>query len=412
MLSIQQAHFIMSDVFFSIGASLLTKIVMLLINIVSFRLLETSEYGSLALILAMANTVVAVSSMGASVAVNSVVAKYGANNVSSKFVKYNYTICIVTSIAMVVFIYIIDFEHPVNIKASDVFVFIFLFALFSSLNSISEAVLVGFHEYRVKFINNLLNLIIIVPLFFYLIITYAIWGVMASLIAYRVLLFIKNFSSTLSTKLLATSNNSSLADSREVRHLFKTLSLPVVFSGLTVAPVLAIAFKLVSMQEDGMKKLAFFNIAYQVYLIAIFIPSALNGYFISRFSKRDKAVGMDFKKIGFYNLLFSIVVVIALLIFQNIIFWFIDSKNPIFINNYYIMLGAIIFYSINAVYASVWPSINRAWIGFIMNIVWAITLISITYILSVFEIAEALSWGFLISYLVLSIVQFLSLKKY
>ena len=74
------------------------------------------------------------------------------------------------------------------------------------------------------------------------------------------------------------------------------------------------------------------------------------------------------------------------------------------------MLGTIILFSLNAVFASYWPSVGKAWFGFYMNIVWAIILLGVTFIFSKYKISAALSWAFLIAYLTLSVVQILSYK--
>ena len=74
------------------------------------------------------------------------------------------------------------------------------------------------------------------------------------------------------------------------------------------------------------------------------------------------------------------------------------------------MLGTIVFFSLNAVFASYWPSIGKAWFGFYMNIIWAIVLLIVTFVFSKYEISAALSWAFFIAYLALTIVQLLSYK--
>ena len=99
-----------------------------------------------------------------------------------------------------------------------------------------------------------------------------------------------------------------------------------------------------------------------------------------------------------------------LFLFKDLYFYIIDSKNDVIINNFYIMLLTIIFFSVNAIFASLWPSVNRAWFGMWMNLIWAVTLLSVTYILSSQNVAESLAWGFLTSYLILTIVQILFYK--
>lgn len=399
----------MNNVFFSLGANIASKMIILLVNLVSFRILLPEDYGVISLLLAMTATIGAVAGMGASVAVNSIVAREGFSSLTSLFIKYNYFFAFLFSVILAGFIYIFYLNDINKIPSWQIFAFILMFSLTSSLNSISEAILVGLHDYKRLFINNFASFLIFLPISFYLIVEFKITGVLINLLAYRFLLLLVNFYSVNKTKLLKIRSNNK-DEKREIFKKFKELSLPVILSGLLVAPVIGLAFKIVTMQDYGLEQLAYFNIVYQVYLVAIFIPNALNGYFISRFSSNDGNVQKDFLKIAKNNFFFALVVSFCLFIFQKVFFLIVNDYSAALINNYYIMLGTIVLFSLNAVFASFWPSIGKAWFGFYMNIVWAVVLLSITFIFSKYKISEPLSWAFLIAYFVLSVVQILNYK--
>lgn len=399
----------MNNIFFSLGANIASKMIILLVNIVSFRLLLPEDYGIIALLLAMTATIGAVAGVGASVAVNSVVAREGFSSLSALFVKYNYFFAFLFSIIMAIFIYVFYLDNIHKIPSWQIFTFIFLFSLSSSLNSISEAVLIGLHNFKRIFLNNFISFLLFLPISFYLIIEFKITGVLLNLLLYRFFLFLINFYSVHKTKLLKIRSND-MEEKKEIYKKFKELSLPVILSGLLVAPVIGLAFKIISIQENGLQQLAYFNIIYQVYLVAIFIPNALNGYFISRFSTKGGSSQKDFLKIAKNNFFFALVVSFCLFLFQKVFFLIVNDHSATLMNNYYIMLGTIVLFSLNAVFASFWPSVGKAWFGFYMNIVWAVVLLSITFIFSKYKISEPLSWAFLIAYLVLSVVQILNYK--
>lgn len=399
----------MNNIFFSLGANIASKMIILLINIVSFRLLLPEDYGVISLLLAMTATIGAVSGMGASVAVNSVVAREGFSSFTSLFVKYNYFFSFLFSVIMAGFIYTFYLDNINKIPTWQIFSFILFFSLFSSLNSISEAVLVGLKDFKRIFFNNLTSFLIFLPVSLYLIVELKDSGVLISLISYRCLLFLINFHSVNKTKLLKIKSDD-IDEKVKIYKKFKGLSIPVILSGLLVAPVIGLAFKIVTMQDDGLEKLAYFNIVYQIYLVAIFIPNALNGYFISKFSSRNENDQTNFLKIAKNNFLFSLVVAFCLFVFQKIFFLIVNNHSVDLVNNYYIMLGTIILFSLNAVFASYWPSVGKAWFGFYMNIIWAFVLLGVTFIFSTYKISAALSWAFFIAYLTLSIVQILSYK--
>lgn len=399
----------MNNIFFSLGANIASKMIILLVNLASFRLLLPEDYGVISLLLAMTATIGAVSGMGASVAVNSVVAREGFTSLSALFVKYNYFFACLFSIIMAGFIYIFYLDNINKIPTWQIFSFILFFSLFSSLNSISEAVLVGLKDFKRIFFNNLTSFIIFLPVSLYLIIELKISGVLISLLSYRFLLFLINFYSVNKTKLLKFKSDD-INEKVKIYKKFKELSIPVILSGLLVAPVIGLAFKIVTMQDDGLEQLAYFNIVYQIYLVAIFIPNALNGYFISKFSSRNENDQTNFLKIAKNNFLFSLVVAFCLFVFQKIFFLIVNDHSVDLVNNYYIMLGTIILFSLNAVFASYWPSVGKAWFGFYMNIIWAVVLLGVTFIFSTYKILAALSWAFFIAYLTLSAVQILSYK--
>lgn len=399
----------MNNIFFSLGANIASKMIILLINVISFRLLLPEEYGVISLLLAMTATIGAISGMGASVAVNSIVARNGFTSLSALFVKYNYFISFIFSIVLAIFIYIFYLDNINQLPWWQVFSFILFFSLFSSLNSISEAVLVGLKDFKRIFFNNLTSFLVFLPVSLYLIVELKIPGVLISLIAYRLLLSIINFSSVSKTKLLKFKSYD-VNGKLKIYKQFKELSVPVILSGLLVAPVIGLAFKIVSDQEYGLTHIAHFNIVYQVYLVAIFIPNALNGYFISRFSSKSEDRERSFLKIARNNFLFALVVALCMFIFQKLFFLIVDDYSADLINNYYIMLGTIIMFSVNAVFASYWPSVGKAWFGFYMNAVWATILLGVTFTFSKYEVSAALSWAFFIAYLILSVVQILSYK--
>lgn len=393
----------MNNIVYALGANIASKIIILLVNIISFRLLVSEDYGIVSLLLVMAATIGAVSGMGASVAVNSVVAKEGMSSLTSLFVKYNYLLSILISFIMAIVIYLIYANSIEKLPMWQVFGFVFIFSLFTSFNSISEAVLIGFQYFKKIFVNNFVNALMFLPICFVLIIKFEIVGVLVTLLVYRLFLFMANFHAVSRTNIL-TFKSDNASYKKQIALKFKELTLPVILSGLLVAPVIGLAFKILVDQDGGLQKLAYFNIVYQVYLVAVFVPNALNGFLVSHFSKNNK--DYDFPKIFKYNLLFSLVICIVLFIAQDIFYWIIGDSNINLVSNYNIMLGSIVLFSANAVFASFWPSIGKAWFGLYMNIVWAITLLTVTFILSKCQVAEALAWAFLSSYLLLSVIQY------
>ena len=117
----------MNNIFFSLGANIASKMIILLINVISFRLLLPEEYGVISLLLAMTATIGAISGMGASVAVNSIVARNGFTSLSALFVKYNYFISFLFSIILAIFIYVFYLDDINQLPSWQIFSFILFF---------------------------------------------------------------------------------------------------------------------------------------------------------------------------------------------------------------------------------------------------------------------------------------------
>lgn len=394
----------MNNIFYSLGANIASKSIIFLLNIIGFRTLEIEEYGVLSLILAMAATVGVFANMGASVAITNVVSKNRGENLSKVFINFNYLLSILLSFILSIVVYLGFVDNIEGVNNYYIFLFLFLFTLFSANNAISEAVLSGFYNFKRIFLNNFFNFLLFLPLILIFTLKMGLLGGLLSLILYRLFLSLFNFYSA--SKLIKSNNKIKYKKyMNKVGKLLKDLTLPIVLSSFLVAPIIGFSFKIISSQEFGLEYLGYFSIVYQLYLVSIFVPNSLTAYFVSRFSRNNVDVENDIKVIAKYNFIFSLLIIVFLYIFKGLFLYLIGQNNIVISNNYNIMLVVIFFFCLNSVFSSYWPSVNKAWFGLYFNLIWAAVLLGVCYILAINNVEEALAYAFLASYFILTFVQ-------
>lgn len=392
----------MNNIVFSLGASVASRAILLLINILSFRVLSAEKYGEITLFLAISVMVGAVSNMGSNMAINSQIARFGFTDNNKIFINYNYLFSFVFSFLLTAFFLIFYYKSFINYNYFELLVFIFFYTIFGSFNAISESILLGVGRFRDIFVNNFLTLTISIPFCFYLIGNIGLYGVIYSLIVYKILLLIFNF---MSVKKLGELNFKKWEINRDIISKFKNYSVPVIFSGFIVALAIGLAFKVMTLQDGGLEKLGFFNIVYQIYIVSTFIPNALNGYLIAKFSA-NSTLDSYFYKVVSFNFIFSLLVATLLYIFRDLVFILVGNDGVNLIDNYKIMLFTISIFSVSVVFTSYWTSIGKSWLGFYLNILWSITLLVVVYIFVYLKSPVALAWGFCLAYLISTVLSF------
>lgn len=392
----------MKNIVFSLGASVASRAILLLINILSFRVLSAEKYGEITLFLAISVMVGAVSNMGSNMAINSQIARFGFTDNNKIFINYNYLFSFVFSFLLTAFFLIFYYKSFINYNYFELLIFIFFYTIFGSFNAISESILLGVGRFRDIFVNNFLTLTISIPFCFYLIGNMGLYGVIYSLIVYKILLLIFNF---MCVKKLGELNFKKWEINGDIISKFKNYSVPVIFSGFIVALAIGLAFKVMTLQDGGLEKLGFFNIVYQIYIVSTFIPNALNGYLIAKFSA-NSSLDSYFYKVVSFNFIFSLLVATLLYIFRDLVFILVGNDGVNLIDNYKIMLFTISIFSVSVVFTSYWTSIGKSWLGFYLNILWSITLLVVVYIFVYLKSPVALAWGFCLAYLISTVLSF------
>lgn len=400
----------MKDLFFSLSYNLLTRFVLLIISILSVKLLTVAEYGELSYILVIIGTLAIISLFGGGTAVNrsfSVERKKNSFETSNQIFIFNIIVCILVSLILI-------FLSIFFISDVKTIIFIFIIFVLMSINSIIEGAMYGLGKYRNLAINSSIVFFLSIFLGYLLILKFKVIGALIAIFLYRLILLGLNSISILKLKIIKKATISQIIKNQEVLNSFKNISLPIFFGAILVAPVMLILINFLKNTPNGLNEIAYFSWNNQIYTLAVFIPSVLTGFLISKMSSEITDVKEKLIKYIKYNFIFGFCLSISLFLMKPLVLgWagqnYIENGST----SYNIMLLAIIFYCLNSAFGSYWPSINKSYLSFLNNGVWFIVVLYLgIFFIQKDESGQSIFLSLTIGYLSIFILQlFLFLRK-
>lgn len=403
----------MKPILYFLASNILARLALLIINIIGAKILFVDTYGLLSYMLTLVATATTFVVAGSGVAINVIVSKYYSSNKEGVESFVGFSIILAFLFAPFICILISILNKDLLEKFEYFFVYLLLIVLVYFLNTINNSIYVGLKKYKELFFNNLYGLILFVLTAPLLIYKYEVKGALISIMLFKIFLILNQYFEIKRNKIVKI-NFSHPFNKFNINNFFK-LSLPSFISGIVILPVLAISMSLVGGGSNGFESLGYFLIIYQIYLVAVFVPVALNSFYISRFS--GMGIKADIKKVALINFVISTLLAIIMYLFKDI-FWFIlgDIYKENSANIFNIMLVVIILHSLSTVFSSYWPSVNLAWIGSKMNLMWGGVFLSSTYYMLqiVSNKQDILAYAFLISYSLLlsfQVIIFILTKK-
>lgn len=188
------------------------------------------------------------------------------------------------------------------------------------------------------------------------------------------------------------------------KELFKFI-IPASASGLMLMPVNIIVLYILGFFNSSVV-ISIFNYGMQIRNLIIFFPSMLGSIFLKILSESNSKKNFQFMLI--INSIVAIVISIFLFIIKLLD---LSYLKLIEIDDLAILcLGSILF-SINSVVGNKIVSLLKTKIGFYFNVVWALSFIFFTYLSFIFGLISPFL-GLFLAYIVLTIVQFLYVRKY
>lgn len=408
--------------FWSLLGTFISKGLLLLSSIIVARILGPEIYGEAGIIRSTVNMFTAFAGMGLGLTATKYIAEHKKDNIQKalKIITLSNIVAFLSGLIFSVLIVIFSSKIAVQINAPHLINEIKIGALmlfFNSLNGVQNGILAGFEDFKSIAKNNLWAGII--SFFIQIIATY-IWGLMGAIIGFGINFFILWILNKYSISRIVNSRNKiKIWDKSlltEVRILWK-FSLPAVLSGIMVGPITWVCNALLVNQSNGYSQMALFDIANQWRMTILFIPIALSQIILPMLSSslKDKS---NYQIIFQKNLKLNILI-------SSIMFLIITIASPL-ISNFYgedfqniklpliIMSLSTILIAINNVIGQVIASQGRMWIGFFLNLLWAIVLVISAYItIGIYELgAIGMVLSYLISYIMHTSIQFVFSVKY
>ncbi len=326
---------------------------------------------------------------------------------------------IIISIAVTVLIFFFAKEIAIQIKAENLVqeIKISSFILFfSSLNGIQNGILSGIEKFKEQSINGAIAGVFSCV---FLVLTSKYYNLDMVIIAFGfnyVIIFLLNlytlrcFYKDFKIKIFDKRNL------KEFQVLWK-FSLPAILAGVMIAPVIWLCNYLLVNQPNGYSEMASFDIANQWRNTVLFIPSALAQIALPMLASQvgnkkeyriilNKNIKMNLYIGISFSLIFIILSPIITLVYGKD---YKDTQIPLII-----MFLTTALITVNNVVGQGIASQGKMWIGFYVNLAWAIILISCTYILvQRYQFgAIGLSFSYLVSYIFHTVVQYFILKKF
>lgn len=408
--------------FWILLGNVISKFILLVATILMTSYLGKDEYGQFGII----KSTILMFAMFAGLELGMTATKYIAQyRISDKdkverIVGLSNLFAIVISVVVSVLVYVFSKEIAIQINAPRLYpeIRISSFILFfSSLNGIQNGILAGIEKFKNLSINNAIAGILSS---IGLVIASKYYGLDAVVMAFGanfVLLFLLNlitlkkyFYSEFRVNVFGKENL------KESEVLWK-FSLPAILAGLMVGPVTWYCNYLLVNQPNGYNQMANFDIANQWRNTILFIPAALAQIALpllaSSFDNKED-YKIIFNKNLKINIYLGLVLVIAFVLLSPFIVYFYGEKYNDALVPIIIMFVTTGFITVNNVIGQAIASQGKMWLGFYVNLVWAIALIFSCYILVVkYQLgAIGICMAYLISYIIHTIIQFIYIKRF
>ena len=393
------------------------KFLQLLAFIFVARLVGKQEYGQISIIRSTLNMFLVFSSVGMGVTATRYIAMYRTSNPHRAYEIYRFTKKTVIWLGMIISVVIFLLssyiaENQLNdlhlsnaLKIGAVILFLM------TITSVQMGALNGFERFKEVGINSALNGIIqliSVVLGAYL---WGINGVIAGLgITSFILVLQLWFSLKKDISKIRTAEKNKDDEKLDSSSIFLEFSLPAVLQGLVVIPVLWWV-KTFLIDNAGYGEMATFDVAEQWYYVVLFVPNSLGTILLPLLTNTNYNGSKEqYNKLLKVNMLINVgvtfIIAVSVALFSPLIYKFYGKEftdyQPLII-----LMITVVICAVNNVLGQVITSKGKMWIGFGVNALWAIWLItfSVIFVGKYNMGALGLAYALLVSYTLHSILQ-------
>lgn len=390
------------------------------ISILIARLVSTEEFGELGILKSTITTFSILGGFGMSITATKFIAEFKSK--SSHRINSIISLCLVFTLFFSIIISSLSYNYSeiiaekvlnsINLTGKVKLTSIIL--LFSSLQGVSSGILNGFSSFKKLSKNIVGSSLISIPFQIILIIEYQVNGALMGIMIHQIIFTLFNIRSIKSEIKLISKGFQFKIDQTDYS-IISSFSIPSLLSSLLVAPTLLLCSSILTKSPNGYQEMGYFSLANQMRIFALFIPTTIMQISLPLLSSSGTSKDVKFKS----NLLMQLQLTISSALIVSI---FIALFSPVIISifgeNYkdkevviIIMAISTIFTGVNSILGQVIASSNKMWIGFLSNLIWALSLYYLTSLFINNNLgAVGLALAFLISYLTQTILQTLYIK--
>jgi len=400
---------IIKDGLFSLGYSISSRAAILLTNLIAVRLLNVDEYGVVALYITIVTSIATLSTFGLGVTCNKVASTSWKNDPGFTKAIISSSLIASSILALAISISYWPFAKSQYTHAVEpwvAFLSIVSIAWVISATGVFEGALFGTQQYRKLFSNALIATAISLPITALSIYLFSITGAVCAIAGSRAVLMLMHLKSLNELKLISFDLNIIKKRVEEIKAALMKTSLPLAMSGALAGPTIAAVLTIV-INEKGASAASYFAWPYQIYLVATFIPGAIGHFLISKFSRarqgRSKQLGVSI----FLNVLLGTSTCTVMLVLKSSILAVAGSDYQVHAEQAFTLFaGSSILYGLNVAFISFWTAEGRAWLHFLAQIIWSVTLLVTAFTQAAVLGAAAIPLGFCYGYVLQAIFNY------
>ena len=410
-------HFenLLTDAFWSVLGSGLSRVMMLVVSIILARILSQNDYGQLGIIKSTVNMFVVFAGFGIGNTTSRYISLYKKKNIIEARRIFDVSFAFIFFIAIIISLSVFVFAKQISILSfNDVALYeelrVSSFLLFfATVNGAYTGGLAGFQDFksmaRNTFYASFIQAVLTILGGFY-------YGVIGALIGSGIgyiFLFILH-------KKTLSNNFGKIKREIRLKDIFSTdksflwsFGIPAALSSFLVSPVFWCT-KSFLIRNSSFAEMALFDAADQWRIIVLFVPSALIPIVLPALMDNIK----NFKKTLNFNIKLNFVITLTIL---TPLFFFSDSILGLYGDEYVntklfvVLISSALFSSISSVVGSAIASLGIMWTGFLFNLFWAIYMVTLSILFINLSMgAIGLAYAVFLSYVIHATVQFVFLK--
>ena len=382
------------EVAYSFGHSVLSRSSPLLVSLIAARFLSEQQFGGFSIVLAILASVASVSASGVGVVCNKETSEKYQANPEYVVTLLVFTVGLCCALSMF-FALCFSFYYDADERFAGVWRYAYLFFVSFMMTSVGavEGFLYGLKKYRPVFIFSFIVFFFSVFSSIFLVVIYGFFGALLAIFLFRLFQVFLLCSYVSSIVSVGFRLKNIAVYYEDIKRNLVGMNLPLAGAALLAAPTTAIAMIYLG-QHAGLDEVAKFGLAYQFFLVAIFPPTALGQYLISRLTGSQlnkKNMLLKSAKIMFaYGFL-------AFGIMQAIpwVSSFLSLSVNIDSELVFALGGAALVYSVAVCFGMFWSSLGRGRVIFYGQVGWVFGLSMVSMLVVNGLGAVGLGYGFL-----------------